>query len=670
MKKSPSASQKGLYASILAILFVGIFTASTAFPSAWNSAFGAIGLNGLKLNEDGFRLGRDLQGGAHLEYQADLSAVEDGQKNQALQGIRDVIERRVNAFGVSEPIVQAVPDRDRIIVDLAGVFDVSEAIDQIGETPILEFKLPNENVDIDPTEEQQAQIEAAQEMERESALDILDRALDRENFEELASELSVDEETSVSGGYVGFVDSTHTVFDGLVQQLVEDGIEEGVVDGLYESTSAMHIVNVLSVEEQQEVEASHILICFEGTTRCEQTRTREEAEVLINEIAGEVTTQNFGEIAAERSDDPTAVNAAGSLGWVAEGQMVEEFNDALFAMRDNRISDVIETDFGFHIIFRQDSRSANAYEIAHIELPWTTLSDIADIDPWQSTELSGEDIRRASVTQDTYTGGWYILLEFNGEGSEAFATITEQNIGGIMGIFLDGELISAPVIQQAIYGGQASITGSFTLDEAKLLAQRLNAGALPVPIELIAQQTVGPTLGQASLDRSVQAALIGFALVAIFMIAYYRLAGLIAVISLLLYAMINLAVYKWLGVTMTLSSIAGFILSIGMAVDANVLIFERLKEELRSGRDLGTAIDEGFRRAWTSIRDGNLTTLIAAGILFIMSTSFIKGFALTLAIGIIVSMLTAIFVTRVFLKAASEVKVLRAKWLYNGNSEE
>jgi preprotein translocase subunit SecD len=207
------------------------------------------------------------------------------------------------------------------------------------------------------------------------------------------------------------------------------------------------------------------------------------------------------------------------------------------------------------------------------------------------------------------------------------------------------------------------------VEEAKTLALRLNAGALPVPIELLSQQTVGPTLGARSLERSVNAAMIGFFVVALFMIAYYRLAGLLAVLSLFVYAAVNLALYRLLGVTLTLAGLAGFILSLGMAVDANVLIFERLKEELASGRDLPTAIDEGFRRAWTSIRDGNVTTLIAAAVLFSMGTGFIKGFALTLALGILVSMATAIFVTRVLLKWTTSFKFLKKKRLYNGPKE-
>ncbi|MBU4315271.1 protein translocase subunit SecD, partial [Patescibacteria group bacterium] len=298
-----------------------------------------------------------------------------------------------------------------------------------------------------------------------------------------------------------------------------------------------------------------------------------------------------------------------------------------------------------------------------IEMPWTTESDLLDIDPWNNTELSGKHVNHASVVFDPNTQVPYVLLTFDSEGADMFASLTEEFVGKVIGIFLDGTAISTPVVQEAIYGGDATIQGNFTIEEAKLLAQRLNAGALPVPINLLSQQTVGPTLGKLSLQDSIGAALIGILILGLFMIAYYRLSGVLAVIALIIYSAVNLALYKWLGVTLTLSGIAGFILSLGMAVDANVLIFERLKEELYSGRDLSTSIDEGFRRAWSSIRDGNITTLIAAGVLFTLS-GFIKGFALTLALGVLVSMITAIFVTRILLQWVSGWKVAQKLWLF------
>ena len=196
-----------------------------------------------------------------------------------------------------------------------------------------------------------------------------------------------------------------------------------------------------------------------------------------------------------------------------------------------------------------------------------------------NTSLSGKQLKRAGVEFDqTGAGQPYVSITFDSEGDKLFGDLTARLIRQPIGIFLDGELISAPIVQQAIYGGQAQITGNFTVDEAKVLAQRLNAGALPVPIELLSQQTVGPTLGANSLSRSMNAGLIGFLLVALFMMLYYRLPGILSVATLALYGVLNLAAYKLFGVTMTLAGIAGFILSVGMAVDANVLIFERLKE--------------------------------------------------------------------------------------------
>jgi protein-export membrane protein SecD len=666
MKKKSNIRWK-MHASILGIVLVFLLTASTAFPGPWNQAADAIGVPSVKMNEEGFRLGLDLQGGAHLVYEADMSAIPADDRGDALEGIRDVIERRVNAYGVSEPLVQTniSGDNYRVIIELAGVFDISDAIAEIGETPILEFKIPNEDIQIDPTPEQAAQIATAQDKEREVALDLLDRALDGESFVSLVSEFSIDDATKDDGGYVGVIDESHHIFNGLALQIQEENIKTGVIDGLYESASAIHIVNYTNEVINEEVELSHILICHEDSERCDSDRNKVEAQLLAQEIQRDVTTKTFAETATEKSEGPSATSG-GVLGWVAQGAMVQAFEDASFALSDGEISDVVETEFGFHIIYRSDTREISSYEISHIEMPWTTLSDIANLDPWMNTELSGKHIKAASVSFDHNTNAPYVLMDFNAEGGELFAQLTEDHIGNVIGIFLDENPISTPVVQQAIYGGQAQITGQFTLEEAKLLALRLNAGALPVPIELLSQQTVGPTLGQVSLERSIQAALVGFVLVALFMILYYRFAGLLAIISLAVYTAINLALYKWLGVTITLAGIAGFILSIGMAVDANVLIFERLKEELHSGRDLRTAIDEGFRRAWTSIRDGNLTTLIAAAVLFSMSTSFIKGFALTLALGIIVSMLTAIFVTRLLLQWVSEWKAFKAKWLYNG----
>ena len=245
-----------------------------------------------------------------------------------------------------------------------------------------------------------------------------------------------------------------------------------------------------------------------------------------------------------------------------------------------------------------------------------------------------------------------ILLTFTSEGGEKFKDITQKNVGTALGIFLDNQMISDPVIQEAIPGGKATITGSFTPEVAREIVRNLNFGALPVPISLLSSQTVGASLGSEALAASVFAGLIGLLLVAVFLIVWYRLPGLIAVLALVLYSALSLAVFKLIPVTLTVAGLAGFILSIGMAVDANILIFERTKEELRHGKGLHDAITEGFKRAWTSIRDSNLSSIITGVILFWMGgTALIKGFALVFVIGVLISMFTAITVTRTFLLA-------------------
>jgi preprotein translocase subunit SecD len=253
-------------------------------------------------------------------------------------------------------------------------------------------------------------------------------------------------------------------------------------------------------------------------------------------------------------------------------------------------------------------------------------------------------------------------LEFNDEGKKLFAEITERNVGKLVAIYLDHLPISVPVVNEVIRDGRAVISGgSFEgaegLKEAKLLAQRLNAGALPVPIKLISQQSVGASLGKASLDKSFFAAIVGLIVLSLFMILYYRLPGLLAVFSLGIYIMIVISLFELIPITLTLAGIAGFILSIGMAVDANVLIFERMKEELRAGKPLSLAIEEGFVRAWTSIRDSNISSLIICLILFYFGTSIIEGFALTLGIGILISMFSAIIITRTFLRIIGGTRI-------------
>jgi protein-export membrane protein SecD len=268
------------------------------------------------------------------------------------------------------------------------------------------------------------------------------------------------------------------------------------------------------------------------------------------------------------------------------------------------------------------------------------------------TELTGRYVSSAQIDFDPTTGAPTVNIEFNDEGSKIFEELTAKNVGKPLAIFLDNNLIEMPNVSERISGGKAQISGGFTADTAKKLVERFNAGALPAPITLVSQQTVGASLGEESLDKAVFAGALGLLAVIVFMLLYYRSFGIFASFALLIYVLLTLAVFKVApGFTMSLAGIAGFILSIGMAVDANILIFERTKEELKRGLSKISAIEEGFRRAWPSIRDSNISTIITSVILYYFTTSFIKGFALTLLIGVLVSMFSAITVTRSLMRA-------------------
>ncbi|MBU1180052.1 protein translocase subunit SecD [Patescibacteria group bacterium] len=550
----------------LVVLILAILIGFYVFPPAWNKTADFLNSKtGLKLGhlrETNFHFGLDLLGGTHLIYEADTSRIAFKDQGSAVDGVRDVIERRVNALGVSEPLIQTnySGDKWRVIVELAGIKDVGEAIKQIGETPTLQFKEQSDN----PT-------------------------------------------------------------------------------------------RALTPEEQQEIDSAN------------QNAKNTADEVLAKALTGE----NFEELAFKYSEDPGSQEKKGDLDWFREGVMIKEFEDAAKTLKNDEIgTTLLKTQFGYHIIkktgereIEEEGEKIKEYRVSHILLRTMSEMDFMTTDDfWIDTELSGKYLERASVQFDPTTNMPEIGLQFNAEGKKLFKEITERSVGKLVGIFLDGNPITTPRVNETIYDGNARITGDFNLQEAKTLAQRLNAGALPVPIKLVSQQTVGATLGKISVDKSLFAGLIGFALVCLFMILYYRLAGLMSVIALLIYGVLILAIFKFVPITLTLAGIAGFILSIGMAVDANVLIFERLKEELEEGKDLEFSIQEAFRRAWPSIRDGNISTLITAGILFWFSTSLIKGFALTLSLGILVSMFTAMVISRVFMRTIGTV--VKTNWWF------
>ncbi len=284
----------------------------------------------------------------------------------------------------------------------------------------------------------------------------------------------------------------------------------------------------------------------------------------------------------------------------------------------------------------------------------------AVLQDYQRADLTGKDLNRAQVQFDPNTGEPVVGLEFSGEGAKKFGEITERNVGKPVAIFLDELPVTQPIVQEKITTGQAVISGEFTTEEAKLLATQLNAGALPVSIEVVEQRNIGATLGAESVRKSLQAGLIGLLMVIFFMAAYYGRLGVLADVGLIIYGLITLMLYKLIPVTLTLPGIAGFILSVGMAVDANILIFERMKEEIRAGKPKPVAMELGFGRAWDSIRDANVATLITCFILFnpfdwsfLNTSGMVRGFALTLGLGVLISLFTGIVVTRTILRTFS-----------------
>jgi preprotein translocase subunit SecD len=295
---------------------------------------------------------------------------------------------------------------------------------------------------------------------------------------------------------------------------------------------------------------------------------------------------------------------------------------------------------------------------ASIKVAKETLqkSNLAIAESFTEPKITGKNLKTAQAESQQQSSGWDVTLRFDETGGKQFADLT-KNLAGTgrgIGIFLDGDLLSSPTVDAqykltGISGGNAVINGNFTARDAETLAISLRGGALPVPVEIVENRTVGATLGQESIRSSIQAAIGGLTLVLIFMGVYYRVPGLVADVSLIIYTILSLAVFNLLGVTLTLPGIAGFILSIGMAVDANVLIFERTREELRAGKTLYRSVESGFNRAFSSILDGNLTTIIACVAMFWFGTGLVKGFAFTLGLGVVVSMFTALTCTRTFM---------------------
>jgi protein-export membrane protein SecD len=460
--------------------------------------------------------------------------------------------------------------------------------------------------------------------------------------------------------------------------------QEGEITSILESKSELHVYKIVKKSTgDEEVRASHILIAYKGATRATATvtRTKDEAKAEAEKVLQEVKANpsQFAAIAKAKSDDPSAASNSGDLGYFGKGTMTKAFEDTAFAMKVGDISDVVETEFGFHIIQLVDKKAGEPTVDAQllrlentpdnktklqkaldetkdfqktIKEPQYTYNEIffdMTPDPWKSTGLDGSHFKRATVTYNQL-GSPQVSIQFDSQGADLFEQLTGRLVGKPLAIFVGGDLISAPRVDAKISGGDAVITGDYTIKEAMKLANDLNTGAIDAPVILAGQTTISATLGSDALKTSIFAGIVGLLILALFMIGYYRLMGVFAVIALSIYSIIILFILKTTGIVMTLAGIAGIILSIGMAVDANILIFERSREELRSGKNFSAAMVAGFERAWFSIRDSNVSSLITCAILWSFGNSIIRGFALMLALGIVISMFTAITVTRAFMQ--------------------
>lgn len=668
MRRAP-VTRKTLIKRLVLLVILFLAAGSISFPQGANwviERFNRVAHTNVKMINYPVTLGLDLQGGTRLEYVADLSKVPDAERKDAMDGVRDVIERRVNQMGVAEPLVQTTNTGDewRLTVELAGVRDVNQAIKMIGETPILEFRVENPDAGRALTEEEQASLTSENERRMNMASSALAEAAKGTALKDVASGIQ-SQDAQASYLDLGWI-ATNAETNAFIAESLQ-GTDAGTIfPQVLDDGNRYLVARVVGKREAaQEVRASHILIQWDKASSSVSTSTKEEARAEAERILAGINAENFEEMARTSSEDPSAKENGGDLGWFRREAMVEPFSNAAFSMKDGEISGIVESPFGFHIIKKTGERTASDIRVEAVAITQKKESDIVDTDPYKRTPLTGQQLDRATLDFDQQTGSAQVVLQFDDEGSKLFADMTRENIGKPIAIYLDGSPISIPTVQQEIPSGQAVISGRFTVQEAKTLAQRLQSGALPVSIGIVAQQSIGPVLGSESVSNSLKAGLIGFALVVVFMILFYRLPGLISVLALAFYSALVFASFKLFHVTLSLSGIAGFILSIGMAVDANVLIFERFKEELRTDKPVGANVDEAFSRAWLSIRDGNVTTLIVCLILYLFTTSLIKGFALTLSIGVLISMFTAITVTKVLFKLAILTPLYRiCPWLF------
>lgn len=681
------------------------------------------------LQNEKVHLGLDLQGGSQLDYKIDLRRVPDTDRKTIVEGVKNVINRRVNSLGVSEPNIytSSIGDEQHLVVELAGIKDLDQAKKVVGKTIQLEFKEKREKEDPKHKENMkklaQSVLKRIQAGTQENSFELIaqeeQQAAPDKVFLESNTWAFRDEIADKNLADIVFKTPAGTV----VSQVVEGNEGYSYKDNELVPNSGFFVVKVLDKRDTGElpvdekaVKVSHLLIAYRDAERASDdvVRTKEEARELADDLHAQLKAgANFETLTKENSDEPNAENSAGKLSAAVkmDGSYDAKFTAAALALaKKGEISDVAESLFGFHIIRADDFAQTKYSKIFFSAAP----------DPWQETGLTGEHFERADVTFDSLMNPT-VSIKFNDEGAKLFEEITERNVNKPLAIFVGGNLISAPNVNQKISGGNAVITGRFSVEEAQALARDLNTGAIPAPVVLSGQYTIGATLGEQALRTSLKAGIVGLILLALFMILYYRLPGLLATIALGVYIAILLFLIKaslslpaglavsaiifaaivytllkskeggWEklitfvlacfvlffitfllsnAVVLTLAGVAGVILSIGMAVDANILIFERTKEELRAGRPLSSAIDVGFDRAWSSIRDSNFSSLITCGILFYFGTSIIQGFAFNLAAGILVSMFTAITITKTFLTLFMKSRFGSRFWLWGVKQEE
>ena len=567
----------------------------------------------------GLSLGLDLQGGSHLVYQTNLVDPNTGARVEVTQDQMDAlklnIERRVNSSGLGEPIIQIL-GTDRLLVQMPGLDDPARAKRIIGETARLEFKRRTFNVSRDLTEI--------------TAADIA----------------------------------------GVTVEYLPDPSPATSTDQLATSTQ----------DAQAETQLVALMVEFteEGAAKFLPVFAKMNESFFRYQIAQQEFFQQL-------QQDPNAVPSVDivpdTLDISVEGNMSQRFTAS--AASTNRLD---TTTYAFVVPAEEDTGEQPTLQVAmdrvgnNAQLLFTEIAGTVD----EPIGLTGDNLSRAFPGQHTQSGIPIVNLEFDSEGTRIFGELTldivrKQETEGVrdqIAIFLDDQELISPTVQTAITAGTAIIQGrDFTVERVRDISLQLEAGRLPVPIELIQERDVDAILGADSLAKSVVAGLVGLSLVLLFMTMYYRLPGLVASIALMIYATLVLALFKALPVTLTLSGVAAVILSIGMAVDANILIFERMKDELRAGRTLLSSINIGFDRAWPAIRDGNISTLITCGILFWfadqLGASIVQGFAVTLAIGVMVSMFTAITVSRTLLRFVGTTRLTRSMriWLPSGGSE-